>query len=200
MRTQHKIRLGEIDTPERGQDWGRKASQALSEKVGGKDVRVVVTDVDRYDRLVGKIWLGDRDINREMVREGHAWVYRQYLDDRSLLNDEAEAKAEGIGLWSIAGPIAPWEWRRGSRTPTFVVEPEDFTCGSKRYCRDMTSCEEAMFYLQQCGLTRLDGDSDGVPCESICRYLVVRYLYHEPGIDIPDAANIFLPSGCTSHR
>ncbi len=28
-RTQHKIRLGEIDTPERGQDWGRRASQAL---------------------------------------------------------------------------------------------------------------------------------------------------------------------------
>ena len=66
-RTEHRIRLAEIDTPERGQDWGRRASQALSEKVGGKDVRVDVTDVDRYDRLIGKIWLGDRDINREMV-------------------------------------------------------------------------------------------------------------------------------------
>jgi hypothetical protein len=33
----------------------------------------------------------------------------------------------------------------------------------------MASCEEARFYLTQCGLTRLDNDKDGVPCESLCR-------------------------------
>ncbi|HUV21539.1 MAG TPA: excalibur calcium-binding domain-containing protein [Gammaproteobacteria bacterium] len=33
----------------------------------------------------------------------------------------------------------------------------------------MTSCEEAMFYLRQCGESSLDGDKDGVPCELICR-------------------------------
>ena len=165
--TQHKIRLAEIDTPEKGQDWGNRARQALAEKVFQKNVRVDVSDTDRYGRLIGKIWLGDRDINREMVREGHAWVYRQYMTDDSLLEDEAAAKEQGIGLWGIAGPVAPWEWRRGGRKST--LSGEAFTCGSKRYCRDMTSCEEAKFYLQKCGLTRLDGDSDGVPCESICR-------------------------------
>jgi endonuclease YncB( thermonuclease family) len=41
-------------------------------------------------------------------------------------------------------------------------------CGSKRLCREMTSCEDAMHHLHQCGLTRLDRDGDGVPCESIC--------------------------------
>lgn len=41
-------------------------------------------------------------------------------------------------------------------------------CGSKRYCTDMQSCEEARFYLSECGLNRLDKDSDGVPCESLC--------------------------------
>ena len=39
-----------------------------------------------------------------MVREGHAWAYRQYLSDQSLLTDEANAKEQGIGLWSIADP------------------------------------------------------------------------------------------------
>jgi hypothetical protein len=34
----------------------------------------------------------------------------------------------------------------------------------------MSSCAEARFPLQSCGLTRLDGDGDGVPCETICRY------------------------------
>ncbi len=166
-RTQHKIRLAEIDTPERGQPWGTRARQALADKVFQKDVVVEVVDIDRYDRLVGKIWLGTRDINREMVSEGHAWAYRQYLNDQSLLKDEAKAKEQGIGLWSVAGPVAPWEWRRGTRQPT--LSGKSFTCGTKRYCREMASCEEAQFYLQQCDLTRLDGDSDGIPCESLCR-------------------------------
>ena len=38
-------------------------------------------------------------------------------------------------------------------------------CGSKRYCRQMNSCEEARAFLSQCGLSRLDGDMDGVPCD-----------------------------------
>ena len=41
-------------------------------------------------------------------------------------------------------------------------------CGSKRFCRQMNSCEEARAFLSQCGLNRLDGDKDGVPCEALC--------------------------------
>jgi hypothetical protein len=41
-------------------------------------------------------------------------------------------------------------------------------CGTKRYCNQMSSCDEAKHYLNNCGVTRLDGDGDGVPCESIC--------------------------------
>jgi hypothetical protein len=39
----------------------------------------------------------------------------------------------------------------------------------KRYCRQMSSCEEAIFYLTHCNLKSLDGDGDGLPCESLCR-------------------------------
>ena len=42
------------------------------------------------------------------------------------------------------------------------------SCGSKRYCGEMNTCEEATYYYEQCGVSRLDGDSDGTPCESIC--------------------------------
>lgn len=40
----------------------------------------------------------------------------------------------------------------------------------KRTCKDMDSCADARFHLEQCGMTKLDrdGDGDGVPCESIC--------------------------------
>ncbi len=72
---------------------------------------------------------------------------------------------------------------RASRTPTYL-EPSSsnavplmpsasgtpaFTCGGKRYCREMSSCEEAIFYLQRCGLKRLDGNGDGIPCNRLCR-------------------------------
>lgn len=135
-----------------------------------QDVEVEVTGTDRYDRTLGRIWLGNRDINRELVAEGYAWAYRDYLTDMSLLEDEKSAREERLGLWSMASPVPPWQWRRGSRSSSIATVPPDTSgCGAKRTCGQMSSCEEAMHYFQQCGLSRLDGDNDGVPCESICR-------------------------------
>jgi len=48
-------------------------------------------------------------------------------------------------------------------------EKGDYRCGKKRYCSQMTSCEEAVFYYRVCGLKRLDRDRDGIPCEKLCR-------------------------------
>lgn len=48
-------------------------------------------------------------------------------------------------------------------------EPEtDSSCAYEKTCGEMSSCEEAYFYLNTCGHRKRDGDSDGVPCESIC--------------------------------
>ncbi|MGD9807332.1 MAG: thermonuclease family protein [Deferribacterales bacterium] len=47
--------------------------------------------------------------------------------------------------------------------------PPAFKCGAKTKCSQMSSCEEAYFYLQKCGLNGLDRDKDGIPCENICR-------------------------------
>ena len=111
---QLKIRLAEIDTPERKQPWGTRAKQAFSDKVFGEVVDVVEIDRDRYGRIVGRIYLDERDINREMVAEGHAWVYRKYMRDESLLVNEAAAKNSGLGLWGLpeTQKVPPWEWRR----------------------------------------------------------------------------------------
>jgi hypothetical protein len=46
--------------------------------------------------------------------------------------------------------------------------PAAWRCGEKTYCTQMTSCDEAMFHFRRCGLLRLDGDRDGVPCEQLC--------------------------------
>src|SRR5689334_3036099 len=185
-RRQTKVRLAEIDTPESGQPYGSRARQALSDLAFGKSVRVVVQDTDRYGRTVGRVYVGPLDVNAEMVRQGAAWVYRRYSHDASLLQLEQEAREARRGLWALpeAQRMPPWEWRAaergayGGRTvpssrsgagTTAGPTTKGFICGSKHYCREMTSCAEARFYLNQCGLTRLDGDGDGVPCETLCR-------------------------------
>ncbi|MGR6831175.1 cold shock domain-containing protein [Aliivibrio wodanis] len=40
-----------------------------------------------------------------------------------------------------------------------------FTCQGKTHCSQMTSYEEALFYLRYCPNVKIDGDSDGIPCE-----------------------------------
>lgn len=44
--------------------------------------------------------------------------------------------------------------------------PSDFRCEGKTHCSEMRSCEEAVYYLENCPDTQMDGDGDGVPCES----------------------------------
>lgn len=177
---QSRVRLSAIDTPERGQPWGTRARQALADKVFRRDVRVAPEGEDRYDRMLGRLYVENRDINREMVREGHAWVYRRYSLDARLLADERAAREGRRGLWSLpeSETVPPWEWRRGARRPgaggaeqpaLAVGASVPPTCGTKTVCREMSSCEEARFFLGRCGLTRLDGDGDGVPCERLCR-------------------------------
>lgn len=116
---QVRLRLTEIDTPERAQPWGARARQALAGKLFRRQVRVASEGEDRYGRLLGRVYLDGRDINREMVREGHAWVYRRYSSDIWLLEDERLARENGAGLWSLpeSQRVPPWEWRRGSRRP-----------------------------------------------------------------------------------
>jgi hypothetical protein len=112
------------------------------------------------------------DVTEELVRIGAAWVYRTYSDDEKLYALEREAKANKQGIWGLSEyeRIAPWDWRQGKRNAsTSKSNAETFQCGAKTYCREMVSCDEAKFHLRRCGLTRLDGDGDGVPCEAICR-------------------------------
>ncbi len=155
-----------------GQPWSMRSRQALSDKVFEQTVTVRPVTRDRYGRTVGHVVIGDREIHRELVREGHAWAYQGYLQDLTLLEDEDAARADGVGLWSLpdAEAVAPWMVREQSEVAS-IAEPAvgPFACGERRYCREMRSCEEAKFHLRYCGFSRIDADGDGVPCERLCR-------------------------------
>ncbi len=169
-----RVRLAQIDAPERDQPFGQKSRQSLSGLALHRTASVAVQKMDDYGRMVGTVTVYGLSVETELVRRGLAWVYRQYSHDPQLLALEAEAKAARRGLWAAANPIAPWDWRHGSqtRTPTQTRSMPGLyagRCGEKRTCGQMTSCEEARFLLKECGLTRLDRDNDGMPCEALCR-------------------------------
>ena len=107
----HKIRLLGIDAPEVAQAWGRESSEALSRKVAGRRVAVVSRGYDQHGRLLGTLWIDDRDINREMVAEGHAWVSGRIAPDPELVEAESKARRERRGLWAADRPQEPSQWR-----------------------------------------------------------------------------------------
>jgi len=111
---QVKIRLAEIDAPEKKQPYGNRSRQALSDLIFGKQVTARVVTIDRYGRTVARLYVGDVDVSREMVRAGAAWVYRQYNQDSSLLDVEADARRARRGLWGLPATERqePWLWRR----------------------------------------------------------------------------------------
>jgi endonuclease YncB( thermonuclease family) len=117
-KTQHRIRLAGIDAPEKAQPFGTRSRQALSEYVFSKDVTVTVVDIDRYKRVVGIVLLAGTDINQQLVAEGYAWVYRQFIKKlppgkaEAYIQAENRAKANQAGLWADKNPVPPWEWRR----------------------------------------------------------------------------------------
>ncbi len=76
------------------------------ERVFGKPVRVEVMDTDRYGRKIGKIYYGNGTyLNKEVVRAGYAWHYRQYApNDSDIKQAEAAARSSKIGLWRSSSP------------------------------------------------------------------------------------------------
>jgi endonuclease YncB( thermonuclease family) len=52
--------------------------------------------------------VGDINVNKELLRLGMAWRYKQYNKDEELARLEQEARLKKIGLWSHAEPVAPW--------------------------------------------------------------------------------------------
>jgi len=164
-----KVRLAEIDAPEKRQAYGERSKQSLSALAYRKRVRIDDLGQDRYGRTLGRVWVSGRDVNAEQVRRGMAWVYRKYADSPTLLALENEARRNRRGLWANARPVPPWKFRKKKKPSTAARSKRSWSCGSKKYCKDMSSCAEARFYLWHCGLKRLDGDKDGTPCESLCR-------------------------------
>ena len=112
-KTQHRIRLADIDCPEKKQAYGNKATQFTSDKVFGKTVKVQFTEKDFYGRILGTVYTPEgENLNEELLKAGLAWHYKQYSKDEKLAALEDDARLAKRGLWAENEPMAPWEFRR----------------------------------------------------------------------------------------
>jgi micrococcal nuclease len=107
-----KIRLQGIDAPEFDQPHGRTARNALDQKLASRRVRVTGTARDQHGRLLGTLWLDDRNLNRELIAEGHAWVFGGFAPDLDLVDAEAAARGGRRPRGGGAGPVSPSQWRQ----------------------------------------------------------------------------------------
>ncbi len=111
-----EIRLYGIDAPEYGQRYGDRARYFLRSLLLRKTVSVEPVDVDRYRRVVALVKIHGRLANREMVREGLAWMYPRYCKRKKLCSElkklQERARKQRRGLWKDDHPLSPWEFKR----------------------------------------------------------------------------------------
>jgi micrococcal nuclease len=164
----YKVRYIGIDTPETG-EWMAPEATAMNKKlVGGEVVGLEkdVSETDRYGRLLRYVWVGDLMVNAELLWLGCAQVSTyppdvKYVDCFLRLQREAREVGRMCGLTPTSSPsVSP------SSTPC--------DCSGDIYnCPDFGTHAEAQVCYEYCkslgrgDIHRLDGDNDGVACESL---------------------------------
>ncbi|EAK0962142.1 thermonuclease [Campylobacter upsaliensis] len=108
--TKLKIRLYGIDAPELKQAYGKEAKEYLSALVLKQEVSLIIENKDKYERIVGTIFLKGKDINKEMVKNGYAHAYESF--SKKYLAEQADAKMFKLGLWQDERAVKPSEFRR----------------------------------------------------------------------------------------
>lgn len=131
-----KIRLVDVDAPEKSQPFGRAAKKYLSDLAYMHEVTIVRRGRDRYGRTLATVTLADgrsprqlmpgsehqisahQSVNAALLEAGYAWVYRGKAKDPEFHTLEASARAAHRGLWSDADAMAPWDFRKQAKLHT----------------------------------------------------------------------------------
>ncbi len=109
---EYKLRLTDIDAPERNQEYGKKSRRALMQFCENKQVQVYLYGVDKYKRQLGKLHCNMQDANQWMVENGHAWFNKRFSMNYMLDVAQQNAKQEKLGLWQNESALPPWQWRK----------------------------------------------------------------------------------------
>ncbi|HZV63211.1 MAG TPA: excalibur calcium-binding domain-containing protein [Methylophilaceae bacterium] len=82
----------------------------------------------------------------------------------------------GFGIWTYlknegaeSSGALPTTAESQDFTATETIESK-FSCDGRQYCSQMSSIEEAEYFVGHCPDTKMDGDQDGIPCENDSRF------------------------------
>jgi len=178
IETNESVRLICIDTPEYNQDGYEEATKFLEDLILNKTIRLEkdVSEVGKYGRLVRYVYLPDSTfVNELIVKNGYGTAY-WYEPDITLcpIIQDAEdyARDNCLGIWE-----KECEEDEDEKEPKENEQEEEesseleIVCSSDYYnCGDFSLCSEVMEIFEYCGgdVHGLDGDNDGVPCETLC--------------------------------
>ncbi|QPC90022.1 thermonuclease family protein [Mesorhizobium sp. INR15] len=186
-----RVRFNGIDAPESGQycddakgfeyPCGRRSAEALDKFLAAsRPVQCKFIDWDRYGRFVGDCQRADgTSVAAWMVEHGQALDWPRYSHG-AYAAQQAKAEAAKVGVW-VGAFQAPWYWRAAHADGTApssqplgivnrkLVAQSGYSCEPRRTCKQISSCDEAQWYLQNCSWGgKLDRDGDGVACETLC--------------------------------
>ncbi len=111
------------------------------------------------------------NVSDQQQRLFEVWAQQDPVDNWEKLRNQRIVAIQGHGNPYVEKDAQPAPLpTAAANDPVFEQSTtQQYECGTKTTCGAMSSCEEATYFLQQCGVTRLDADKDGVPCESICK-------------------------------
>jgi len=105
------VRLYGVDCPEKRQSFGREATQFTKDMVSGETVNISSVTTDKYGRTIAWVYVDGKCLDKELLKAGLAWYYKEYAEEKELAILEEKARAKKIGLWQDSNPVPPWEWR-----------------------------------------------------------------------------------------
>lgn len=108
----HRIRVANIDCPERKQPFSKKAKEFTSNAIFNKKIKIEVLNSDRFGRLIAQVYYDSLILSAELVKNGYAWHYTKYSNDSTLIELENQARKFKRGLWQDKSAMPPWEWRK----------------------------------------------------------------------------------------
>lgn len=116
-----RIRLYQVDAPEKSQHSGKDSLHWLESQVLGKTVSVRIVSDESPKGALQQRWVSvvihqRKNINLMSVSNGWSWAAPGFTKPGDKIRRAHErAKAAGLGLWSNGDPVAPWDWRHGKR-------------------------------------------------------------------------------------
>ncbi|SEP15787.1 micrococcal nuclease [Halogranum amylolyticum] len=155
-------------------NWGQKATQFADAELEGTVVRITVdAQADRrgyYGRLLVYIYVDSENFNKRLLTDGYARMYDSSFSQRSAFRSaESTAQRTSTGLWDFEDPSTPTDTPAGEESDSSSSDIPPLPADGDYDCSHFDTQNQAQQVLDGSSGDphRLDGDGDGVACESL---------------------------------